>query len=451
MSGSRSNWQRLRAGVVGGFIVPGLMTATGGWAAEPPSLLSPAPVTAINQNAPPQTNAPGSPAAPAPARTLDLAACRALALEKQPAVAAANASFAAAVARQQGLENLCVPTFLVRDLPKRREQAALGLTSAQAGVLSAEIDTVYAVEFAYVSYLYAVEQDRLANDVLKELRKIRDGFKDSDADVPEKKQTRAAAVAKIEALELLTQARQQEATVGIERSLSLLREAIGLEDNCPLSLVEQELSESCPLDEQQAVQLALTRRPEIVQASIGTEVTDLEICAQQSRRFALTLSTFATGSDLHANPLPGASFSPGYRPGAIGLEMPVTMVGKRHDRVEQAKTYNARAFSVLEKTRNLIRLETEQAFLRFKEAKKKRELFERGQARARRSRGLTRPPQPTELTDYLDIARLATDLRFETNRAQYEMRIALIALERATAGGFCVGVTKAAPIMIGNE
>ena len=76
--------------------------------------------------------------------------------------------------------------------------------------------------------------------------------------------------------------------------------------------------------------------------------------------------------------------------------------------MEQAKIYNGRAHSVLEKTQNLIRLETEQAFLRWREAKKKLELFEEGQSRARRSRALTRlPEQPSELNSYLDVARLA--------------------------------------------
>jgi outer membrane protein TolC len=328
-----------------------------------------------------------------------------------------------------------VPTFLQRDLPKRRQQAALGVQAAQAGVTQAEIDTTYAVQFAYISYLYALEQDKLARFVASELDKVHEGLSRAGED-----QAQRAALAKVEALKLLTEGRQQEAVVGKERALSLLREAIGLGDDCPLEVAEQSLSESAAADRQQVVQLALARRPEILQASIGTEVTDLEVCAQQSRRFALTVSTFAIGSDIHANPLPAASFSPGYRPGAIGMEMPVTMNGKRSDRVEQAKIYNGRAHSVLEKTRNLIRLETEQAFLRWQESRKKLELFAAGQKKAERSRGLMPPPQPADLTNYLDIARLGTDLRFEINRARYELRIALIALERATAGGFSAGL-----------
>jgi hypothetical protein len=48
--------------------------------------------------------------------------------------------------------------------------------------------------------------------------------------------------------------------------------------------------------------------------------------------------------------------------------MPVTLNGKRCDRIEHAQIDNGRAASVLDKTRSLIRLETEQAFLRMQAA-----------------------------------------------------------------------------------
>ncbi len=164
MNGSRSTWHRLCVRLLGGLVVPGLVAMTGVAGAEPVDLDSGTPIQVISQNAQPTQAAEG--------KQFDLAACKALALEKQPAIAAAHASLAAAVARQQALENLCVPTFLQRDLPKRRQQASLGLTAAQAGVQQAEIDTIYAVQFAYVSYLYAKAQDGLVNDILVQLDRL---------------------------------------------------------------------------------------------------------------------------------------------------------------------------------------------------------------------------------------------------------------------------------------
>jgi outer membrane protein TolC len=431
MCGSRSFWQGLRARLLGGLALPGLVAvATHAWA-DPPALQTPSTVSAIAQ--PPQ------PAVPTTPRVLDLAACRALALEKQPAVAAAHASLAAAIAREHALNNLCLPALVQRDLPLRRQQAALGVTAAQASVLRAEIDTIYAVQFSFVSYLYAIDQSRLARDVLSQLKKLRAGFEN-----PKEDRDKRLALARVDALTLLADGRQQEALVGKERALSALREAIGLSGDCPLALAEKPLNYGGAVNEHQVVELALARRPEVILASIGTEVTDLEVCAQRSRLFALSVWTFAAGSDIHANPLPSASFNhPGYRAGAIGLEMPIKMVGKRDDRVEAAKIYNSRAHSVLEKTRNLLRLECEQAFYRWKEANARVDKFLRGWKLLEETfRNLTDPPDARRLTDFLDTARLVTELRFELNRARYEVQVALIALERATAEGFSAGLDK---------
>ena len=41
---------------------------------------------------------------------------------------------------------------------------------------------------------------------------------------------------------------------------------------------------------------------------------------------------------------------------------------------------------------------------------------------------------------WLSAGTLATDLRVEANRARYQQLLALAALERVTAGGFCAGL-----------
>src|ERR1700694_4546507 len=67
-----------------------------------------------------------SEAEPAEVRTLTLSDCIGIALEQQPAIAAQRASLAAAEANRQALQDIHVPSFLKRDLPIRRHQAALG-------------------------------------------------------------------------------------------------------------------------------------------------------------------------------------------------------------------------------------------------------------------------------------------------------------------------------------
>src|SRR5262249_6381391 len=101
------------------------------------------------------------------------------------------------------------------------------------------------------------------------------------------------------------------------------------------------------------------------------QVTDLEVCAQESKRFQFRVPTFAAGSDIHSHPLPTGSFTENYRPGAVGPEMPATFNGSRADRVEQARIYSGRAGALVDKTRNLLVLEAEQAYLKYVEASAK--------------------------------------------------------------------------------
>src|SRR5262245_36326131 len=74
--------------------------------------------------------------------SLTLQVCRQIALGQQPSLAAARASLQAALDRQSAVENLRVPTCLARDLPIRRQQAALGVKIAQAGITQAESETL---------------------------------------------------------------------------------------------------------------------------------------------------------------------------------------------------------------------------------------------------------------------------------------------------------------------
>src|SRR5262245_23184931 len=67
---------------------------------------------------------------PAPPRVLDLAACRRIAQERQPSIAAAGASLAAAEARSAGLDRQFGIPLVTRDLRVRRNQAALGASIA---------------------------------------------------------------------------------------------------------------------------------------------------------------------------------------------------------------------------------------------------------------------------------------------------------------------------------
>ena len=115
-----------------------------------------------------------SPAAPAaPALTLGLPACLHLALQRQPRVGTARATLAVAQDNQRALETLRVPRFLAPDLPIRRQQAALGIVAATAGVDQAEREAVYAVTRTYFTVLFAQAQQRVTRSVVERLSATR--------------------------------------------------------------------------------------------------------------------------------------------------------------------------------------------------------------------------------------------------------------------------------------
>jgi outer membrane protein TolC len=433
MLGSLSRWRRSCARLVGGLLTSSLLALAG--AGEVPA----------------QELPPAAPAALPPAVTvtaLDLAACRQLALQHQPGVAAARASLAAAVARAQALDHLRVPTLLARDLPTRRKQSALGVTIAEAGVRVAENNTLYGVTYSYLSYLYASQQLRVVDNARNDLRALRKVVEQAVKEGT-RRDLSARDVEKLDVYLLVAEGRREEAVQGAERARSALREALGIGPDHPVVLAQDRLLKA-PVtpDRQQAVDFAVSRRPEMVMALYGAEVAGLEVCAQQARRCLPTVPTFAAGGDLHAQPLPAGSYDADYKPGAVGPEMPVTLNGSRADRVEVARLYTARAGAVVDKTRNLLALEAEQAYLRWAEATGKLGKYEQA---AKQARALFKQMQaqftPTDtkmaLDPLLNNAILSTQLTAQVNEARYRQLLALAELERVTAGGLCAGLDTA--------
>jgi outer membrane protein TolC len=436
MIGGRTLWRHFRGHLLGSLAVPGLLAITADIlkdVSNPPAN-EPAPAAVVPHNS-------------AEAPVVNLAGCRALALARQPAIAAAQASFNASVARQNALETIRVPRFLVRDLPVRKQQAAVGLGIAQAEVQRVQIDTLYSVTYSYLSAQYAVEQRKLldgSRDRLQQLMEgVQAGLKAGKTNVRKEDEPR------VQAYQLLVQSRREEALHGEQRALSALREAIGVDPHTPLILANGGQFRVNPLvSRDQVVCLALSRRPEIQQASLLVQVHSLEVEAQWLRKLFPQVQTFASGSDLHVRPLPAGSYGEQYSPAAVGPEMPANLAGHRQARTEVAQIYTDRAQSVAEKARNLIRLETEQAFLRYLETSRRLpaliEAAEKAQAVFDAvDNSFKKGERATTVRDWLEAGTLVTDLKAQVNTTRYHMLIALAGLERATVGGFCPGFETA--------
>src|ERR1700687_1586779 len=175
-----------------------------------------------------------------PPSALDLAACRQLALNQQPALKAYRASKAAAAVKARALDDLRLAPLVAHDIPIRRKQSALGVQIAEARIAQAEQETLYAVTRNYLTVLYARKQDALVDKALENLRDLRDTVQDILKDGIRKDVT-TRDLERINVLVLLAEGKQEEAKAGSPRALAALREAMGLETDAPLVLADKEV------------------------------------------------------------------------------------------------------------------------------------------------------------------------------------------------------------------
>jgi hypothetical protein len=389
-----------------------------------------------------------------------LRTCREIALANQPSIAAAQATLSAAIDRANALENLHGLASLSRELPVRKQQAALGITIARGGLAQAQAETLYGVTFSYLAAVYANQQMDLADQIRGNLDDLQKLVDDAIRAEPGKKAAAHPTVVLKEHTNVVNaylatlDGRREQAQQGAQRALAALREAMGVGCNYALPPLPRVLP--CPQIEaskEELIALALARRGEIVQTANAVDVVCLEIQAQGLSCRSLS-RTFAAGSDIHARPVPHGVYDGGnYRPGALAPEMPTTLVGSRGDRQTQARDYLQRAQAVDAKTRQLIALTVEDAYLRWREktaeANKLEKAYQEHWQFSSKLRNEIKYPidmekqrQPTppypNMDDLLHASVLTTRLLLEWKEAQYQALLALAALEHATGGGFAV-------------
>jgi outer membrane protein TolC len=378
---------------------------------------------------------------------LTVLACRQIALGNQPTIAATQAALKASLDRVHALDNLRVPTCLARDLPIRRKQAALGVTIAQGGVVQAEAETLHGVTSSYLGALYATQQVKLANT------RIRGRLKDLETLVTDpvvRKQRRDVLLREhqnlVQSFLQTLDGRILEAEQGERRAQAALREAMGVGPEYVVVLPDRDLP--CPRVQPQLnelMALAVARRGEMIQAATFADVVCLEIDAQATSHRP-SMRTFASGSDIHAKPVPSGDLGGvNFRPAIVGPDMPAYLTGSRDARVQQARDYHERAQALAIKTRNLIALEVEDLYRRWLEKSAKATHLEKAYHEARSfSQKIKESFNKEERGSYPNIDEvmnaglITTRLQLEWKEAHYQSLLALAALERATAGGFAV-------------
>jgi outer membrane protein TolC len=418
------------------------------------SLLTALPLTASAQlplagPAPPL--APQGPVVQVPPQTapvvgLTLGDCLHLAAQRQPRLAAARASLAAAQDGARALENLNAPGLIAPELPIRRRQAALGVTAAAAALDQAERETAYAVTRTYFTVLYAREQETVTRNIVERLTAVRDTVKQQvEGGAREYTET---DVKKSSSYVHLAVVKRIQASQGVNRALAALREAIGLCPGDHLAVAPAGLPEAVvrPCREE-VVAAALARRAELVRAGVFADVACLEIEAQGTGVHK-KLETFAAGSDIHAAVIPQGVQNTEYRPGGLLPEYPTLLAGCRPDRVKRAQSLHARAQAVTEVARNLVALEAEDAFLRWEEAALQTPEAKAAADAARDvadelSKGLTAKLK-VKVDEVLSARVLNAQAQAQYNESLYRQILALADLERITGGAFCAHLVEAA-------
>ena len=373
---------------------------------------------------------------------LSLDGCIQLGLANQPAMAAAQSSLDAAEWAAHGLMNLPrVAGLLSHDLPYRRQQACLGVTIAQAALDQAEWETRYAITRNFFSVVYARDQVKVVSDVIIKLNNARTQVKKILDEGTDPKTTKND-LRNLDIQIALVRLRLTEAAAGIDRANAALREAIGVGREYQF-VVPKNARLPDPvsdLDLDGLVAMGLDRRGEMVQANAAEQVTNLEVYAQ-GRSHKIQAPTFANGGDVHAKPIPQGVANNEYRPGALGLEMPPYLTGKKPDRVQRARAYHDRAGAVVDKTQNLIVLEVEANYYKWKEALDKVTILKKVLADAdavadsvtkqfnNKEKGITG-------ADLIRARTQADQVKAQYNEALYNHALALAALERVTAGGY---------------
>jgi len=384
-----------------------------------------------------------------------LAMYRMYALQHQPAMQAARNGLCNAQLKIDSVHKIGGIANLVRqDLGIRKEQARFGILAAQAQLSIASWETLYAVTRNYWSAVYAQEQLVLAEEALDperigSLRWLRKNM-DELYQEASRKDLKEWSITNIDVTIENVRAKKIEAEVGMKRAQAGLREAMGARADFPIDIPSDSRlpSFAVAIDRGRSIHDALHRRGEITAVMVFREVADREVIAQgKTHSWTLQNETFASGADIHVISVPMQLANGEYRPGAIGLEMPGKLAGSREDRVHQASLLAERAEIVVEKTRQLMTLQADDAYWKFEKAQ--REVVAYG--KVLKQADLTkdkiaddfRPVAPLgarpNLDDLLGAGLRSAQFKLSLNQARYERLLALTLLERVTSGGVSPG------------
>lgn len=193
------------------------------------------------------------------------------------------------------------------DLPVRKLQSQRGLCASAAEVVKVRQENTYDICRLYFTYVYATQQEQTASEIVEQLESFYEIAKEFlKLPVPDPKvKVNEFSLGDIDAVISEVRDLREEASTGRKKAFFALKEAMAV----PLDFEFMPADKELPLmggsvDQEMVVNLALSRRPELVQAAVLVDVTRLEVCAQAKLDHRIRANTFASGSDLHSRFIP---------------------------------------------------------------------------------------------------------------------------------------------------
>ena len=383
----------------------------------------------------------------APEKKLKLGECLAIAEANHPSIKMAEASLSQTMKGSASLQK--VPPrlgSLVRpDLPIRIQQSCRGIDAAVANCTLVRQLVVNDVCRMYYTYIYAKQQEGVVNEIAAQLntyKELVEEYLKRPINPDDKLKINKTTLDLIVIALNTANSRLIEAQYGKLRALAALKQAMGID---PTSIEFVTKDDELPImagivTQERVVELAMSRRAELIQAAAATDAFRLEVCAQEKVSRGSQVQTLASGTDLHAILVPQAIRNGEYRPGATPPEMPGALFGKKDDRVSRAIDISRRQDAQFEQVESLIKLEAINAYLTWKQTSEQMALakkrFEAGKSLAELTRQNAGNVTQIELVQNFANAGLAQSQYLD---AVFEHIKSMIALERVTAGAVKAG------------
>lgn len=431
-----------------------LASASTGWLAassfgqSPVQTPAPSPVSTPTtfQPLPKPSPLPTGKPSPAAVKTLTLGECLAIAEANHPSIKMAEASFSQSVKGLSSLEKLPgIATWVKPELPFRKQQSSRGIDAAAANVTKVKQEVTNDVCRMYYTVVYAKQQEVIVNEIVAQLEEYKKIVKEIlKQPVPPDNKLKISKLTELLIDDALGRAKSKLifAQSGKLQALAALKQAMGVEpDTFEGEPKETELPIMAgTVTQEQIVDFAMTRRPELMMSAAAVDAFRLEVCAQDKNRMGLQVNTFASGTDLHSTAIPNTIRNGEYKPGATAPEMPSNLFGSRIDRVSRAIDFSRRQDAQYEQVASLVKLDAINGYLTWKrtsdqmvEAKLR---FDAGKQLAELTRQNTGNVTQVELLQNFVQAGLAQSDYLE---AVYEHVKSMIALERITAGAVKAG------------